>query len=117
MARRNNLLAGQNKPAGTAPPTYRSKAPWSPRGHMGSKTHYSIIGRVVLVTLSYLECHAHRSMIKYQIGVLPGNINKWQYRENIYNTAEDAWNKAKELYDQHIGDNSYVQIRINKIVR
>jgi hypothetical protein len=56
-------------------------------------------------------------MIKYQIGVLPSKSSKWQYKEDIYNTAEDAWNKAKELYDQHIGDNSYVQIKINKIVR
>jgi hypothetical protein len=56
-------------------------------------------------------------MIKYQIGVLPSNINKWLYKEEIYNTAEDAWNKARELYDQHIEDNSYVQIKINKMVR
>jgi hypothetical protein len=56
-------------------------------------------------------------MIKYQIGVLPSKASKWQYKEDISNTAEDAWNKAKELYDQHINDNSYVQIKINKIVR
>ena len=56
-------------------------------------------------------------MIKYQVGVLPSKISKWQYKENIYDTAEDAWNKAKELYDQHIDGNSYVQIKINKIVR
>jgi hypothetical protein len=56
-------------------------------------------------------------MIKYQIGVLSSKTNKYQYKEDIYNTAEDAWNKAKELYDQHIDDNSYVQIKVNKIVR
>ena len=56
-------------------------------------------------------------MIKYQIGVLLSKTSKWLYKEDIYNTAEDAWNKAKELYDQHINDNSYVQIKINKIVR
>jgi hypothetical protein len=56
-------------------------------------------------------------MIKYQIGVLPSNGSKWQHKDDIYNTAEDAWNKAKELYDQHIGDNSCVQIKINKMVR
>ena len=56
-------------------------------------------------------------MIKYQIGVLPSKTSKWLYKEEIYNTAEDAWNKARELYDQHIEDNSYVQIKINKMVR
>jgi hypothetical protein len=56
-------------------------------------------------------------MIKYQIGVLPSKANKWLYKEDMYNAAEDAWNKARELYDQHIDENSYVQIKINKIVR
>jgi hypothetical protein len=62
-------------------------------------------------------CGRGAHMIKYQIGVLPSKTNKWLYKEDIYNNAEDAWNKAKELYYQHIDENSYVQIKINKIVR
>jgi len=54
---------------------------------------------------------------KYQVSVLPSRQGIWQHELDMLDTAEDAWQKAKELFDKHIDRNSTVQIKIQKVVR